>query len=243
MADELRNGVRQSFVEKTAMKEFKVIAKGDVTEIYVYDAIGEDKFWGGGISPKSFADAVSSAKTKQIHLRVNSPGGSVFDAQAMLSALDRFKGDVTAFVDGHAASAASFLIMGAKKIVMSEGAFIMIHRATAGMFGNADELRRIADLLENAESTIYPIYQRHTDATVEELAAWCAAETWMNAEESVKRKFAHEITKGGKVKNYADVSKFNYQNVPELKVSIDPAIEEQKAARQKRIAALKLEAA
>jgi ATP-dependent Clp protease, protease subunit len=220
----------------------KITNKGETTEIVVYEQIGSDPWFGGGVSSKDFRDAVKSVKSKSIDLRVNSPGGSVFESVAMVAALDGFKGTVTAYVDGMAASAASSLIMAADKIVMAEGSMIMIHDPYAFIVGNSEDMLREASLLDQIKGEIVKAYQRHSKLDAETIEKMMSEETWMTADDAISNGFAH-VKSSGKVANFADVSKYKYRHVPELTAVIDPAIEEQKAARQKRIAELKLEAA
>jgi ATP-dependent protease ClpP protease subunit len=99
------------------------------TEILLYDEIGEDPWFGTGVSAKQFVEDLNAIETDEIHLRINSPGGNVFEGVAMLNAVRRHKAKVTVFVDGLAASAASVLAMGGDEVVMSRNAELMIHDA------------------------------------------------------------------------------------------------------------------
>lgn len=195
----------------------KIVNKGETTEIVVYEQIGSDPWFGGGVSSKDFREAVKAVKTKTIDLRVNSPGGSVFEAVAMMAALDGFKGTVTAYVDGLAASAASSLIMSADRIVMAEGSMLMIHDPYAFAVGNAEDMLRQAELLEQVKGEIVKAYQRHSKLDAGRISDMMKAETWMTSQEAIDNGFAHESLKGHRVAAYADVKKFNYRNVPEMK--------------------------
>jgi ATP-dependent protease ClpP protease subunit len=114
------------------------------TDIYLYDAIGE---W--GVTAQDFVDALRGVVTGTITMYVNCEGGEVFDGLAIYEALRRHPANVTAFVDGIAASAASFVVMAADRIVMAERARMMIHDAHGIAMGNARDMRSMADLLDN----------------------------------------------------------------------------------------------
>ena len=93
-------------------------------DIDIYGDIGEDVFGESdtSVGAKAFLDMLRGAKGKAIDLHVNSGGGSVFDAFAMMTALANHDGKVTAHVDGVAASAASFLLAAADEERMSSAA-------------------------------------------------------------------------------------------------------------------------
>lgn len=148
--------------------------------LYVYDAIGP---WGVEAAP--FVQAVRGLGAKRIELRVNSPGGDVFDARAMKNALEDFDGEIVAHIDGLAASAASYLMLAADEIVMGEGAFVMIHKAWGLTIGNADEHRAQAALLDKVDDTLVADYVARTGKGADDIRAKMAAETWFTAEEAV----------------------------------------------------------
>ena len=111
------------------MKEAKIINRGDVAEVQLYDVIGEDPWFGGGISAKTFRDQIKSIKAKTINLRVNSPGGSVTEGAAMLNTLDEFPGRIEVDIDGMSASAATFIMMAGDVIRAASNSLTMIHDA------------------------------------------------------------------------------------------------------------------
>ena len=115
--------------------------------IYLYDMIVnsdvEAEYW-GGVSPQAFIKALNEITAPTIHLRVNSPGGSVFAARAIEQAIREHSSTIIAHVDGLAASAASFLIMAADSVEMAPGSFIMIHKAWTFAYGNADDMIKTA---------------------------------------------------------------------------------------------------
>jgi ATP-dependent protease ClpP protease subunit len=167
------------------------------TDIYLYDAIGE---W--GVTAQDFVDALRGVVTGTITMYVNCEGGEVFDGLAIYEALRRHPANVTAFVDGIAASAASFVVMAADRIVMAERARMMIHDAHGIAMGNARDMRSMADLLDNLSDTIADIYAERAKGTRDDWrAAMQAADggpdgTWYDARAAVKAKLADEMIGG-----------------------------------------------
>ena len=215
----------------------------DVTEIMVYDVIGAD-FWGDGITAKDFREQVKAVKTKNINLRLNSPGGSVTEGAAMLNALDQFKGRIDVDVDGMAASAASVLMMAGDTVRVASNGLVMIHNPWAGVLGTADDMRRTADLLDKVRDQILDSYLRKSSLTREELGAMMDAETWMTGQEAVDAGFADEVSGPVTVAACAIPDGFQFKNLPKDKLdAMKPTgpTPEQKAAhaaRRARLAAL-----
>jgi ATP-dependent Clp protease, protease subunit len=133
---------------------YRVRAKGTGAEVAIYDEIGAH-----GISAKGFlAELGALADGTPIDLRLNSPGGSVFDAVAIHNALIRHEGIVTVWIDGIAASAASYIAMAGDAVVMPENAFLMIHDPTGLVMGTADDMRAMADALDKVKSSLVQGY-------------------------------------------------------------------------------------
>lgn len=179
---------------------FEVVKAADKAEdsatIYLYDAIvdsDEDAYWYGGVSAESVVKALHQMNAATVHLHVNSPGGSVFGGRAIEQAIRSYKGEVVAHVDGLAASAASFLIMAAKQVRVAPGAFLMIHNSWTFALGNAAELRKTADLLDQIDGSLVQTYASRTGEEPDAIAAMMAAETWIGADDAVRMKFADAI--------------------------------------------------
>lgn len=179
--------------------DFKVSATedGDSATIYLYDMIVDSEVeaeWWGGVSPKTFIEALNSITARTIHLRVNCPGGSVFAARAMEQAIREHSSEIIVHVDGVAASAASFLIMAARRIEMAPGSFIMIHKAWTIASGNADELIKRAELLNQVDGTLVKSYAARSNLAEEVIVDMMAKETWLVAEDAVRDGFADSVS-------------------------------------------------
>lgn len=166
-------------------------AKADEEEatLYVYDAIGA---W-FGISASDFVQALAGVKAKLLHLRIDSPGGSVFEAEVMQTALQQHPARVIAHIDGLAASAATTLALGADEVEISDGGMFMVHNAWNIAIGNKKDMLDSAALLEKIDANIAADYQRKTGASAEQIAEWMDAETWFSAAEALTHGFVDRI--------------------------------------------------
>jgi ATP-dependent protease ClpP protease subunit len=184
------------------------------TEILLYDEIGEDPWFGGGISAKTFTEDLQSIETDEIHLRINSPGGSVTEGIAILNALRRHPAKVVAYIDALAASAASVIAMGADEVVMSRNAEMMIHKAWGMTIGDDDDHTKTADLLRKANENLASVYQGKAGGTVGQWVKAMADETWYSDKEAVAAGLADRVdtgkTAGDKAKNKFNLSLFAY---------------------------------
>jgi ATP-dependent protease ClpP protease subunit len=189
-------------------------AADSVTEILLYDEIGEDPFFGGGVSAKRFVQDVQDVTTPELHLRINSPGGNVFEGITMLNALRRSKAKVTAYVDGLAASAASVVAMGADEVVMSRNAEMMIHEASGIVMGNSADMQQMADLLSKSSDNLASVYADKAGGSVKQWRDAMTAETWYTDKEAVAAGLADRVetnkTASDKVKNSFNLSVFAY---------------------------------
>jgi ATP-dependent protease ClpP protease subunit len=160
---------------------------GDTTDLLIYDEIG----W-FGICAQDVVAALADVKG-DLNVRINSPGGDVFDGIAIFNILAGHDGNVTVTVDGLAASAASVIAMAGDTVRMSTGTQLMIHDASGFCYGNAADMTELADLLNRVSDTIASVY---ADRTGVDLADWrgrMRAETWYSAQEAVDAGLADEM--------------------------------------------------
>jgi len=201
------NLMRLVIDNKSAPRSFTVKAQaGGATRIDLYDVI-DDYF---GISASEFVFALNSIKEGDIELHVNSPGGDVFAARAMVAAVAAHPSHITAYVDGLAASAASYVALACDKVVMQEGAMMMIHCASCITWGTSEDMIEMAKLLEKIDATIVSDYERKTGKSPDELMEMMRDETWMTGAEAVAEGFADEVVKNekGKTKNTWNLAAF-----------------------------------
>lgn len=218
-------------------------AAGDRVKVYVYDVI--DGYWGA--SAKDLVQALADAAGKPVDMHINSPGGDVFEARAMVAAARSHAAGVTVYIDGLAASAASYLALAGKSVHIADGAMIMVHNAWTLAWGNKQELRDTADLLDKIDGTIAADYMRKTGAAATDVAAWMDAETWFTAQEALDAKLVDTIVGAAEADPAAPeateaAARWNlsaYANAPKLQPRRSPAPDEAAiAANAERIGRL-----
>ena len=178
----------------------------DNGEITIYGLIGQS-FWMDGLSASEFKKELRAlGQVKTIDVRINSAGGYVTDALAMYTLLNEHPATVTVHVDGLAASAGSFLAMVGKKIIMAEGAFMMVHNVQGGAMGEASVLEAAAQTIRAQTVQLRKIYSDRTGNSVSKIRDWMDVETWFNSEEAVNNGFATEVLQNVKAVACVDSS-------------------------------------
>ncbi|WP_432652702.1 ClpP-like prohead protease/major capsid protein fusion protein [Providencia manganoxydans] len=158
-------------------------------DIYIYDEIG-----GWGISARRFTeDLISLGNINHINLHIHSPGGEVFEGIAIYNQLKNHNATITVYIDGLAASMASVIAMVGTEIIMPTNAMMMIHKPWGVSWGDANDMRDYADLLDKVENVLIPAYMEKTGKTKEEIEAMLGEETWLTAEECVEHGFANTV--------------------------------------------------
>lgn len=230
-------------------------SNGEIKEatIYLYGNIGG--WW--GIDHLDWIQEFNAIDADVIHLRIASEGGDVFAARAMKTAVMQHKAKVIAHIDGLAASAASFLAMGADEIEIVDGGFFMIHNATSlmdilGYFNINDledllkEIDKEKVLHEKINESIANDYAKAIKADKDQIITWMEAETWFTAQESLDYGFADRIYDGTPVEGSYDLSIF--ANAPEAlkrrnqmanKRTIEKALRDAGCSKQKAKSILK----
>jgi ATP-dependent protease ClpP protease subunit len=172
---------------------FAVRGQGSETlELDIYDDIGED-WWGEGVTAKQVRRTLKAEKPGTIRVRIKSAGGDVFDGFAIYELLNEHSARVLVQVDSLAASMASVIAMAGDEVEMASGAMMMIHNPWALTMGEADDLRKQADVLDKMRDQIAAVYAAKTGRKREDLLAMMDAETWMTAQEAVDAGFADRV--------------------------------------------------
>ena len=172
----------------------RIYNAGDRVKVYMYGDIGDS--YADGLTAAEFAKALDEAGGKPVDIHVNSGGGDVFEAHAMHTAILAYQGETVVHIDGIAASAASYFGLGADVIAIAPHAMMMIHKASMLTYGNADELRESAELLEALDNTLASIYAKKTGLKPQTVLDMLKAETWLTADDAVALGFADEIDEG-----------------------------------------------
>lgn len=208
-------------------------AAGDRVAVYVYDVI--DATWGA--SAKAMVEALATAAGRPVDLHINTPGGDVFEARAMVAALRNHAPGVTTYVDGLAASCGSWLMLAGDQVHIADGAMVMVHNSWTLAWGNKSELRRTADLLDKIDGTIIADYARKTGMPADQLAALMDDETWFAAAEAKAAGFVDVIDGAAPADPAAAANAWNlaaYAHAPKLSQRGDGAADQ--AAQQRELA-------
>ena len=176
--------------------KIKNSASDNTAEIIIYGSIGDDWYEDAAVSAKQFSEALAALPKNitQIDLRLNSPGGSVFDGVTIYERLKQHPANVTVYVDGIAASIASIIAMAGNEIIIGEGSFIMIHKPLTMTWGNSDDHERNIRILDGIESQMLNIYSKKTGLGRTELENMLTQETWMDANTCLANGFATSIS-------------------------------------------------
>ncbi|MEK5390205.1 head maturation protease, ClpP-related [Margalitia sp. FSL K6-0131] len=162
--------------------------KGE-TNLTIYGDIGESWWW-ESTSASDVDNALKEAGSNNIVVNLNSPGGDAFDGIAIYNRLKNHPGKVTIYIDGWACSAASVIAMAGDEVIMGAGAMMMIHEASNIVWGNKNDFRKQADLLEKLEDGIIDIYMQKANVSREEIRQKVDDETWFSANDALEIGFA-----------------------------------------------------
>lgn len=180
--------------------DFKVYVKNakedEPAELLVYEQIGKDPWFGDGVGAKDVAGFLSQNAGKPINVRINSPGGLVFDGVTIHNALIQHDGTVTTTVEGIAASAASIIAMAGSTVRMYDNASMMIHRAWGVAIGNTAVMLDTAELLDKIDDQIAATYAAKTGRkkdTMLKLMEGKVDGTWFTATEAKSEGLIDEI--------------------------------------------------
>ena len=184
-------------IKLKSAKPFEIRCKSETrAEITIYEEIGEGGFFYDSLSAKEFNKQLKTLPdtVNQIDVRINSPGGDVFDGITIYNRLKQHKAKVTVYVDGLAASIASIIALAGDEIIMSEGAMVMIHKPWTVAVGDSSSLQETIDRLDDVEEQLLSIYQRKTGLDRSELRQMLSGETWMDAEQAIDLGFADKVS-------------------------------------------------
>ena len=161
-------------------------------ELWLDGVIAEESWWGDEVTPAIFKEELN-AGDGAIVLHINSPGGDCVAASQIYTFLMDYPGDVIVQIDGIAASAASVIAMAGTTVRMSPTALMMVHNPWTTAMGDASEMQKAIDLLDEVKESIINAYQIKTGLNREMLSAIMDAETWLNAHKARQLGFCDEV--------------------------------------------------
>lgn len=156
----------------------------------------QKKYWRDDdvINAKDIRESLESV-TDDIVIKLNSPGGDVFEGIEIYNYLKDHPSNVTVEVTGVAASAATFITAGANEVIMNVGTSLMIHEASTFTWGNKSDIQKTLNALETIDESILSIYSEKTGQSNEQLKEWMNEEKWFTADEAVEFGFANSVKK------------------------------------------------
>jgi len=158
-------------------------------EVFIYDEIGGSF----GVDATEFVTELKALDVKEITVRINSPGGSLFDSIAIHNALVQHKAKIITRIDALAASGASIIAMAGDEVEMMNGSQLMIHDALGFELGNAAAFEAMARFLNLQSDNIADMYKARAGGTREEWRSRMLAETWMFADEAIELGLADKV--------------------------------------------------
>jgi ATP-dependent Clp protease protease subunit len=186
--------------------DFRAQAGG--AEIAIYDEIGAF-----GIPAKAFLEELKAlGPVAELTVRINSPGGSVFDGIAIYNALKRHDAAITVWIDGIAASIASVIAMAGDDVVMPENAMLMLHDPSGLVMGTASDMRAMAEALDKMKAGMVAAYRDKSGRDDAEIEALLREETWLSAQEAIELGLADRIEQPVRMAAHFDLSRF--RNTP-----------------------------
>lgn len=160
-------------------------AAGDPATVQIFDQIGEDWFGGSGLSAKQFSDVLAEAGNGPLLVEINSPGGNVWDGLSIYNQLRGRKAPVTTRVVGIAASIASIIALAGDRVEMADAALMMIHDPSGMASGTSEDMRKMADALDQHAEVLVGVYHKKTGRSAESIRAAMKAETWFTTAEAL----------------------------------------------------------
>lgn len=150
----MKKGKYYDIITQEGANEATILLYGTIGESYEYDP--EDGWKDNGIKDIDFVQELAELATKypRIHVRINSPGGEVFHGAAIVSAIRRCPAEVNTWIDGVAASMAGVIWLSGHKRHMAKNGMLMLHSASGLCWGNAQDMREIAESLDQFDKSL-----------------------------------------------------------------------------------------
>ena len=160
-------------------------AAGDPATVQIFDQIGEDWYGGSGLSAKQFSDVLNEIGNGPLLVEINSPGGNVWDGLSIYNQLRGRKAPVTTRVVGIAASIASIIALAGDRVEMADAALMMIHDPSGMASGTSEDMRKMAEALDQHAEVLVGVYHKKTGRSAESIRAAMKAETWFTTAEAL----------------------------------------------------------
>ncbi len=221
--------------KKPTQRPFEIKNKSATkAEIVLYGAIGASWFE-DSISAAQFSEELKKldSTVNEITLRINSPGGDVFDGITIYNRLKQHKAKVIVHIDGLAASIASIIALAGDEIIMGEGALYMVHLPWTFGMGNRKDFDTLTARLMDVEEQLISIYAKKTKKSRSDIRKLLEDETWMDSAQAIEEGFV-DSKAGETVAIAASVMTFANQWIKKT-----PKVKTEVIEAKEKIAALK----
>lgn len=223
--------------------EIRAETSGDSPRVYLKGVISAD--W--GVSAADLRAAFETVGGRDVSLRINSPGGDVFEGREMQAVITNYPGKVTAVVEGITASAGTIVAMAANETHMLRGSRYMIHNGQSIGLGDRHDFKALYELLATFDAELAAEYAKYSGQKAEDISGWMDAETWYTAEEALDKGFVQKVIDNTKADHVtAQLKAWNlsaYRNAPDLSAIADPAPDfaAVRAANERRLRLLSID--
>lgn len=223
--------------KQTGRQWFEIKNQADTSkpvEVLIYDDIGEtEDWWTGeksGVGAEKFINQLKAlGDERAITLGINSRGGNVWDGMAIYNYIRR-RGNVDTRNDGLAASIASLILIGGRKVSAPRASQVMIHDPATIAFGGEDEMEKAKQALASSKRTLIAAYKEKTGKSDDEIAEKMKAETWFTGEDAKAFGFVDDLTESQPIFNSLDLSCF--KRVPEALRNQQPSAADRSGAKK-----------
>lgn len=158
-------------------------------ELILDGEIASETWWGDEVTPQVFREELN-AGSGDVTVWINSPGGDCVAASQIYAMLVNYPGRITVKIDGLAASAASVIAMAGDEVLMAPTALMMIHNPATLAWGDAAEMEKVIEMLDEVKESIINAYEMKTGRQRGMLARMMDEETWMNSTKAIEYGFA-----------------------------------------------------
>ena len=160
--------------------------------LHLNGTIAEESWFDDDVTPQLFKDELYSGDG-DVTIWINSPGGDCVAAAQIYNMLKDYNGNITVKIDGIAASAASVIAMAGTTVLMSPVSMLMIHNPATLAFGDAGDMKKAIEMLNEVKESIINAYELKTGMSRAKISHLMDSETWMNAYKAVELGFADDI--------------------------------------------------
>lgn len=172
---------------------YQLVKTVDVADLYIYGDITSFPWFENDVSASPLVQEIDTLQVQTINVYINSYGGEVAEALAIISALNRNHAKVVTYCDGFACSAAADIFMAGDERIMSSASALMIHCAQTYAAGSPDDLRAEADVLDKITDATLQVFLPKVSISEDELRSLFKQDTWLLPDEAIAKGFATSI--------------------------------------------------